>query len=100
MALPESAAGRVDSAVLRWRHAGCAAREMPLAVTDTALEAEIGDLEPGPTEFEALAYDDGALAYRGETSLDPSGGAAAEVVLTLGKVGRIAVDADKWGGIE
>lgn len=97
-ALPESAIGRVDSAELRLRRPKGPARSWRLSVRDSILEAELAGLDPGPADFEVLAYADGNLAYYGAVAWDPAQGARAEITVTLGRVGRVRVDADFRGG--
>ena len=61
-------------------------------VSATALDADIGGLSAGETEFAVSAYGrGGTLAYYGQTSWDPS--QAVTVNVALGRVGRIRLEA-------
>jgi hypothetical protein len=96
-ALPESACGQVDSAVLRLRHPGAPERSFALAIRDSALEARLSGLEPGPAEIEVFAYVRGELAWYGAASLDPEGMEGAQVMVNVGRVGTVRIEGS-FGG--
>jgi hypothetical protein len=99
-ALPEDAAGKVDSAELRMRAPGGKRRSWMLGVSDSILEADLSGLDAGPAQFEVLAFASGKLIYYGSLALDPSQPGSAVVVVALGRVGRVRVDALISGGME
>jgi hypothetical protein len=97
VALPKEG-GAIDSAKVRVRGSAGAERIIPMEVSDSLLETDVADLEPGATEFAVSAYGNGGtLAFYGEATWDPAETDAASTI-SLGRVGRIRVDGDFHGG--
>jgi hypothetical protein len=100
VALPESAVGRVDSAELRVHRSDGGVRAWRLSVRDSLLEADVDGLPGGLSEFEVGAYAHGRLAYYGKAAWDPGQAGSAGITITLGRVGRVRMDAVFAAGMD
>jgi hypothetical protein len=100
VALPGSAIGRVDSAELRVKGPQGEEMNCPLTVGDSALEAEVAGLNSGPAKLEVFAFADGALAYYGSSTWDPTDVGHVEFAVTLGRVGTVRIEGHFAEGME